>query len=214
MLRQKTISILTNIHEHPGLLERKLPEMVAFLQKQGDADSQGTGNKVTDQEACFADIATKEGFTFLPKDIEPKLKGLYYQYQLKGSQQSLDFALCEFKSGGKLERKYILDCKHTNTKTFFLNDGWFEKDVIYLVNWNQGTKGKPNLKLYIALGQEIPSEEEKDSMKKLQELKIDINKNTENVGSFRPYVRFANQYKCDRFKEKDMEHFANVLAFI
>lgn len=212
MLKKKTISILTNIHENPALLERKLPEMVAFLQKQGNDDSQGTGNKVTDQEACFADIAKKEGFIFLPKDVTPTLNGLYYQYQLKGSQQSLDFALCEFKSE-KLER-YKLDCKHTNAKTFFLNDGWFEKDVIYLVSWNQGTKMKPNLKLYIALGLDIPSEEEKESMKKLQELKVDINKKTENVGSFRPYVRFANQYKCDRFKEKDMEHFTNVLAFL
>jgi hypothetical protein len=213
-------SLLQTISANPAILKRKLPEMVAFLQKtlkgrrQGDMEGQGTGNKVTDQEACFADELTKRGFQFLPKDAPNPEAGLYYRYQLKGSQQSLDFGLREYE-GGKLKKEIIVDLKHTNSKNFYLNDGWFEKGVYYIVSWNAGTKKKVAHRAHIALGEDIPSAEEHALMAELIAFKRAKNTDTKKVGSLRPYIRFANQYSCERFTpEVAATHLANALATI
>ena len=214
MYRGIVRSIFQAISATPLLLERKLPEMVDFLQRQGNTEGQGTGNKVTDQEACFADLLTKAGFQFLPKDAADPDCGLHYRYQLKGSQQSLDFALREYE-GGAVKKEVIADLKHTNSKSFYLNDGWFEKGIIYIVSWNAGTKKKPELRAYIALGEEIPSAEEQAVMTELIAFKRAKNDDTPNIGSLRPYIRFANQYSCQRFTpEVAVAHLNNALATI
>jgi hypothetical protein len=207
-------SLFQTISANPAILERKLPEMVAFLQRQGDTEGQGTGNKVTDQEACFADELTKRGFQFLPKDAPNPEAGFYYRYQLKGSQQSLDFGLREYE-GGQLKKEVIVDLKHTNSKSFYLNDGWFEKGVYYIVSWNAGTKKNAIRRAHIALGEEIPSAEEQAFMAELIAFKCAKNTDTKKVGSLRPYIRFANQYSCERFTaEVAATHLANALATI
>jgi hypothetical protein len=214
MYRENVKSLFQTISANPAILERKLPEMVAFLQRQGDMEGQGTGNKVTDQEACFADEVSKRGFQFLPKDAPNPEAGLYYRYQLKGSQQSLDFGLREYE-GGQLKKEVIVDLKHTNSKSFYLNDGWFEKGVYYIVSWNAGTKKNPTRRAHIALGEDIPSAEEQAFMAELIAFKRAKNTDTKKVGSLRPYIRFANQYSCERFTpEVAATHLANALATI
>ena len=177
-----------------------------FLQRQGNEGAQGTGNKVTDQEASFAEAVAARGFSFQAKGTNPS-NGLYYAYQLKGTQQDGDFGLRLYKDGAIVD-EIIVDLKHTQSKTFYLNDGWFQKGVFYVVTWNQGTAKKPVWKTHIALGEDIPSEEENIFMTALQEFKRDKNTNTKKVGSLRPYVRFANQYSCERFP--DSNHFESV----
>ena len=143
MYRENLLSLLQAIRANPATLERHLPEMVAFLQRQGNPDAQGTGNKVTDQEASFADEATKHAFKFLAKGTKPSEDGLYYVYQVSGSQKKGDFGLYHYKNGAVIHQ-HIIDLKHTSGKTFYLNDGWFEKDIIYIVSWNFGTQRRPS----------------------------------------------------------------------
>jgi len=224
MYKEIVSSLVQTISGNAALLERKVPEMVAFLQEQmrqgksshgGGAEGQGTGNKVTDQEACFADVITKQfGFQILPKDAQSIESGLYYKYQLKGSQQSLDFGLYEYE-GGVVKNQTIVDLKHTNSKKFYLNDGWFEKGVIYIINWNTGTKKNPILRAHIVLGQDIYTPEEQACMEELIAFKRSKNTETKNVGSLYPYIRFANQYSCERFtSETATAHLNSVLANI
>lgn len=214
MYRELVQSLFQTISESPDTLERRLPEMVAFLQRQGNMEAQGTGNKVTDQEACFADVATKRGFQFLPKDAPSPVSGLYYLYQLKGSQQGFDFGLREYEAG-QMTKEVIVDLKHTNSKKFYLNDGWFEKGIYYVISWNAGTAKKPALRAHIALGEEVPSPEEHAFMAELIAFKRAKNTDTKKVGSLYPYIRFANQYGCERFTpEVAATHLTNVLASI
>ncbi len=207
-------AILTKVSSDPLLLKKSPASMVAFLQKQGNLDSQGTGNKVTDQEASFADIAANHGFTFHPKGASNPTNGLYYLYQLQGSQQEGDFGLREY-DGGKIKSEIIIDLKHTKGKVFYLNDGWFQKNVVYIISWNTGTPKKPLYRTHIALGQDIPSAEEQSFMESLITFKKEKNMATNTVGSLRPYIRFANQYSCERFTDVvAAEHLGTALSFV
>ena len=211
----------TQIRANPSLLRRSLPPMVAKLQSQANSASQGTGNKVTDQEASFADVLESNGFLFQPKDAPfPTTAGIYYYYQANGSQQSIDFRV--FETDGKtILRKVDLDLKHTSKDEFFLNDGWFHKDVVYIVTWTRRTslpKQKPitsEAATYIALGQDIPTTEEHNEMKEMLTLKNQINTNHKKTGSLRIYARFANQYSCDRFTPEATEQcYATVSTYL
>ena len=104
------------------------------------------------------------------------------------------------------------DLKHTTSKSFYLNDGWFHKDVIYVVTWSPK---KAEVKTFIGLGQDIPTVEETAFMAKLLELKHTTNETNKKVGCLRPYVRFANQYSCEKFSEDySADRFAKVSAFL
>jgi len=214
MYKEKLTLFLQTLRDSPALLEKKCPEMTAFLQRQGNMAAQGTGNKVTDQEACFAVEAEKAGFTFLSKGSANPASGLFYKYQVNGSQQEGDFGLfcCE---GGNVVSSNIVDLKHTNSKKFYLNDGWFQAGVIYIISWNAGTTKYPNLKTYIALGQDVPSEAEKRYMAELQAFKKAKNTDTKRVDCLFPYIRFANQYSCENFTDvTSKSHFDSVNAAI
>lgn len=207
-------AILNAISADPLLLKKSPSATVSFLQKQGNMASQGTGNKVTDQEASFADVAASHGFTFLPKGAPAPMNGLFYLYQLQGSQQEGDFGLREYKDGS-IKSEVVLDLKHTNSKTFYLNDGWFQKDVLYVISWNAGTVKKPIYRTHIARGQDIPSSEEQAFMDSLIAFKREKNTTTSKVGSLRPYIRFANQYSCERFTESvAAEHLATAVSLV
>ena len=65
-----------------------------------------------------------------------------------------------------------------------------------------GTTGKPIFKTHVALGEDIPSSEEKKFMAELQAYKKEKNSETKTIGSLRPYIRFANQYSCKGFTEE------------
>jgi len=213
MFKNKVLNTLNLIVATPSLLERRLPEKIAFLHRQGDMEAQNSGNAPTPQEACFADLVEKHGFMFLSKDATAAPEdGLYYIYQLKGSQREGDFYLREYKNG-QVVIENVFDLKHTQTKTFYLNDGWFKEGIVYIVSWNKGTKNKPNHTVYIAFGEDIPSEEEKAYMTELIGFKVAKNTGEKKIGSLKPYIRFANQYTCERFTdETTKEHLEKILA--
>ena len=196
------------------MLKRSLPATVDFLWRQGNLDAQGNGNKVTEQEASFADLVIQRGFQFLAKGAPAPSSGLYYLYQVKGSQAGGDFGLREYQDS-KPVKEVIIDLKHTLSKIFYLNDGWFENDVIYIISWNSGTAGKPLLKTHIALGQNIPTVEENAFMDSLKKMRSHANAENKRVGSLMPYVRFANKYSCERFTpETAAAHLSAVINSI
>ena len=207
-------SLINTISSEPALLKRSLPATVDFLRRQGNVDAQGTGNKVTDQEASFADLLTQRGFQFLAKGAPAPSSGLHYLYQLKGSQADGDFGLREYQDSKPI-KEVIIDLKHTLSKIFYLNDGWFMKDVIYIISWNSGTAAKPILMSHVALGQNIPTGEENAFMDSLKKMRSHANAENKRVGSLIPYVRFANKYSCERFTpETTAAHLSAVLKFI
>lgn len=187
------LAVLEYIQKNPFVL-KTCSEKEAFLQTQGNKSAQGTGNKVTSQEACFAELLEKHEFVFLSKKDTP-IQTNYYKYQPNGTQKSPDFEVYD------QELKCLLkfDLKHTSSKTFYFNDGWFEKGVIYVISWSPK---KDIHKVLIGLGDDIPTEEENIEMAKFVQFKKDCNKQNKKVGSLRKCIRFANQYSCECFTEE------------
>ena len=205
------------IRANPLLLRQKQSDMIRKLQTQAtNTDAQGTGNKVTDQEASFATLLEAHGFAFQPKQATATTAttatiapGKYYNYQVNGSQRSIDFRAFEH-DGTTMTRHIDLDLKHTTSDVFFLNDGWFHKDVVYVVTWDRRTsaprkKKTPEPATLIALGQDIPSPEESACMEELLAIKKKYNTEFKGCGSLSTYIRFANRYKCDRFTPEETE---------
>lgn len=210
-------AILNSLRSNPLLLKEKKPEILAKLQAQGRDDAQGTGNKVTEQEAAFAAVLESAGFVFLPKKKKnqhltslPK-EGFFYIYQANGSQASIDFQTL-FVEASEIKAHVSYDLKHTTSKSFYLNDGWFHKDILYVVTWSPK---KGDIKTFVGLGQDIPTEAETAFMTQLLALKKSTNETNKKVDSLRPYVRFANQYSCDKFTEDySRGMYEKVLAFL
>lgn len=68
---------------------------------------------------------------------------------------------------------------------------------------------------FIALGQQIPTEDEFALYNELSEIKKKYNTDYKGSGSFHCYLRFANTYKCDRFTpEYTDECLKNVLTYL
>jgi len=203
----KTIqTFLSQLSKNPALLRRDAGTISSIkkqLHSQGDSNSQGTGNQVTDQETCFAAALEEGGFKYSSAGQPPVEAGLYYIYQLNGTQRSIDFQAYDWVDG---EKRSLLnfDLKHTKTEIFFLNDGWFHENIVYVVSWMRKTSAPRKKKVveaatFIALGQEIPSEEEVKLYEELCAIKKKYNTDYKGAGSFHCYLRFANTYKCDRF---------------
>ena len=214
-------NVLQLISNDPKLLKRTNAIMKAKLQSQGKKESQGTGNQVTPQETSFAMVLEDSGFKFISKAKKNDhinfikknsiTNGHYYIYQVNGNQASIDFAalLIEEK---EIIAQYNFDLKHTSSKIFYLNDGWFHKDTIYVVTW---TPKKNEVQSFIGLGQNIPTKEEQDEMNELIQFKKSKNNDKKKVGSLITYIRFANRYSCDRFNEAyTKENYENTLKFI
>ena len=203
----KTIqTFLTQLSKNPALLRREIEPITTIkkrLHSQGDANSQGTGNQVTDQETCFAATLEESGFKYSSVIIPPINAGLYYIYQVNGTQRSIDFQAYDWFEGAK-RSSLNFDLKHTKTETFFLNDGWFHENIVYVVSWMRKTSAYRKKKVeeaatFIALGQHIPTREEVALYEELCEIKKKYNTDYKGAGSFHCYLRFANTYKCDRF---------------
>lgn len=223
-------TLFSAIRANPLLLRQKQPDMIRKLQTQAtNTDAQGTGNKVTDQEASFATLLEAHGFVFQPKAATATaaaattaatvatVPGKYYNYQVNGSQRSIDFRAFEH-DGTAMTRHVDLDLKHTTSDVFFLNDGWFHKDVVYVVTWDRRTSAPRKKKTsepatLIALGQDIPSPEESACMDELLAIKKKYNTEFKGCGSLSTYIRFANRYKCDRFTPEETERlYGRILA--
>jgi hypothetical protein len=185
-------NFLQKLRTFPELLEQEYPEMVKFLHALTDKKGQGSGNLPTNQEASFAVEAQKHGFKFEP----PTENGAFIKYQPNGTQKSIDFILIEAVDG--VYRYIQFDLKHTNTKTFYWNDGWFENDVIYVISY---THKKQN-RIYIGYGEDTPTEQDKLDMAEIVEFKKKWNSENKNTGFLRKYLRFANQYSCDQFTDE------------
>ena len=187
-------SILKKIHENPDLLKGIATEKELFLQIQGNSKAQGTGNKVTSHEACFAQLLENEGFSFLAKKDVP-VDVSYYKYQPNGTQKSPDFEVYD----KELNKVIQFDLKHSNSKSFYFNDGWYEKKIVYVISWSIS---KTRNNILIGYGDDIPTEEENAEMERFVQFKKDCNRQNKKVGSLRKFVRFANQYSCEFFTEE------------
>ena len=211
----KTIqTFLSQLSKNPALLRRdvvtSLTSIKKRLHRQCDSNSYGTGNQVTGQEACFAAALEENGFKYSSVALPPVDKGLYYIYQLNGTQRSIDFQAYDWFDGTK-RSSLNFDLKYTKTDTFFLNDGWFQENIVYVISWMRkalNSQGKMPVSrkkkvveaaTFIALGQEIPTDEEVALYKELCAIKKKYNTDYKGAGSFHCYLRFANTYKCDRF---------------
>jgi hypothetical protein len=210
----KTIqTFLSQLSKNPALLRRDAGTITSIkkrLHRQCDANSQGTGNQVTDQETCFAAALEEGGFKYSSITVPPVNEGLYYIYQLNGTQRSIDFQVYDWFDGAK-RSSLNFDLKHTKTNTFFLNDGWFKKNIVYVISWMRkvlNSQGKTPVSrkkkivepaTFIALGQEIPTDREIALYEELYEIKKKYNTYYKSAGSLHCYLRFANTYKCNRF---------------
>ena len=203
----KTIqTFLTYLSSNSDVLRKdpaELTEIKKKLHSQGDAASQGSGNQVTDQETCFAAALESFGFKYSSSKVLPSDNGFYYIYQVNGTQRSIDFQAYDWFTGTK--RKSVnFDLKHTKTDIFFLNDGWFHENIVYIISWMRRISEPRKKKVvepatFIALGQQIPTVEEAALYEELCEIKKKCNTDYKGSGSFHCYLRFANTYKCDRF---------------
>lgn len=207
-------SLLSNLSSSPELLQldvETLGEMKKKLRSQGDSASQGSGNQVTDQEACFAITLEMCGFRYASPHVPITENGIYYIYQVNGTQRSIDFQAFVWEDGEK-GKAINFDLKHTKSKTFFLNDGWFHENVIYIISWMR-TSSEPAI--FIGLGQDIPTEEEIALYQEICQIKKKFNTEYKGSSSFHCYIRFANRYDCNHFTTAYTEdRLARVLSFV
>jgi len=195
-------TLVSALKNNPSLLREKHPSMVAFLHRQGNLSlADGFGNAPTSQEASFAIQAEKHGFKFL-NNTETPGDGLFFKYQLNGSQSKIDFVLFEDTKSVRF------DLKSGKGESFYWNDGWFEEGVVYVVSY----KSKKVEKIYIGLGQESYEECDDVAWKVVRETIKKMNKELKNTKFLKIYNRLANQYSCKQFTPEFSEkRFNSVL---
>lgn len=199
------LSALSRMRSAPQVLEQKPVAMAAALQAYIGSDGQGTGNKVSEHEASIALVLEETGFMRAPRGTTPTADGLWYWYQLQGSQQSGDFLVFEVKDGVKRAER-ILDAKHSNGVSIYLNDGTFEPGTIYIVSFTRcldrikGQRKKPREQVcFIGLGEDIFSEKDRGVMTAWRAVLRAMNTESTETDHLRVYARSANQYSCGRF---------------
>lgn len=201
-------SALAHMHRTPHDLERKPKEMIAALQVYIGTKGQGTGNKVSEHEASIALVLEENGFVRAPRGQTPTTDGLWYWYQLQGSQQAGDFLVFEVKGGVKRAER-ILDAKHSNGMSIYLNDGTFESGSIYIVSFTRcldrikGQLKKPREHVcFIGLGDDVLSQKDRDVMIAWRAALRAMNAASSDTDHLRLYARSANQYNCSRFSQE------------
>jgi hypothetical protein len=204
-------SALTHMRSNPHDLERKPKDMITTLQAYIGSDGQGTGNKVSEHEASIAVVLEEKGFVRAPRGQTPTTDGLWYWYQLQGSQQAGDFLVFEVKDGVKRAER-ILDAKHSNGMSIYLNDGTFETGSIYIVSFTRcldrikGQRKKPREHVcFIGLGDDVLSQKDRDVMTAWRAALRAMNAASSDTDHLRVYARSANQYNCSRFNQEFTE---------
>jgi hypothetical protein len=218
MFSKAVRSCLSSIYSNPLILRGEATHIKQKLYTQGDVSSQGTGNQVTNQEACFADVLEKHGFMYSSLKMPAKDDGIYYTYQVNGTQQSIDFQAFELVDGDK---KYFVnfDLKYTKDDLIMLNDGWFHENVVYIISWMKRISEPRRKKVvqpmtFIGLGQDINSPAEKEMYDTMCDIKKKYNSEYKGVGSLICYIRFANKYRCDKFTDDfTSDCYSRVLRF-
>jgi len=201
MLTTKFSQVVKHLGDDPFALKKPCPEMIKRLQSQGNAEAEGTGNKVTNHEAAFATVLEAFGFVWIPKAKKnDHLKalpqeGYYYIYQANGAQAAIDFVIMYIKDS-IIVQSYKIDCKHSTTEKLMLNDGWFDDDVYYLITWTS----KKLVKCFIGTGSMFTTEEERQFMREIRQKKAELNSGKKFVGNLNVYWRCANQYSMKDFK--------------
>ena len=204
------------LRENPDKLEEKPMEMWERLKEHSDSSGQGSANDPTFHEACIAVYLEESGICLAPhRNAVPAEDGCYFWYQPGGTQQKGDFLLFE-ATDGQIRNRLVVDAKHTNTSTFYLNDGWFWEGIVYIVSFCRNVRrGEWKNECLIALGQDIPTAKDKEIWEAYNEAKKQMNANRkEKQPDFlQPYFRFAHQYSCKQFDSEFMTtRFASVLA--
>ena len=163
---------------------------------------QGSGNKCSDQEACFAVACEADNWVLRSEDAKD---GLFYTYQAQGTQQAIDFQLMFVESGNIIESVNI-DLKHGNEEVIFLNDGTFLDDVVYIISFTRllpkvkGQSKRPREQVcFIARGQDVMTEKDKKALEKRFAMLKQLNSVKEDLDFLVLYIRNANRYSCKRF---------------
>jgi hypothetical protein len=209
---------LAFMRENPEKLEQKPVEMMKELQVYINSDGQGSANEVKGHEACVAIGLEQFGFVRVPRGTYPSVDGIYYWYQLKGSQRAGDFLVFEIEGGTKTREK-ILDAKHSNGMSIYLNDGTFEIGTIYIISFTRtlarvkGQRKCPREHVcFIGLGQDIFSEKDRSVLERWRATLRDLNKVGEDTDNLRLYARSANQYECKRFTPEFTQNCWSLLS--
>jgi len=218
VLNKVLLDTLQFMRSNPTELERKPQDMMNILQAYIDSDGQGSANEVKGHEACIAIVLERFGFVRAPRGVYPTTDGLYYWYQLKGSQRSGDFLVFEI-SGGTRVTERVLDAKHSNGMSIYLNDGTFEIDTLYIISFTKtlarvkGQRKCPREQVcFIGLGQHIFSEKDRSVLERWRATLRELNKVAEDTDHLRVYARSANQYDCHRFTPEFTENCWSLLS--
>jgi hypothetical protein len=212
--KQQVLNAFKFMRENPSALEAPCVSMVDKLSAYMKSSGQGSANKVTNHEANIASVFEENGFSLAPRKSSPTDDGYYYVYQSGGSQKKGDFVLFWYVDGETCS-KIVVDAKHSNSKSIYLNDGWFDEDTVYIISYNAGTKKFPKLECFIGMGQDIPTDLERAEMEELVKFKQQKNSEKNVVGFVRIYIRFANQYSCKRFTgDFTIDRFEKTLSWL
>ncbi len=207
-------SALEVMYSNPSVLEQKPTEMMARLRAHYKSQGQGSANPVTPHEACIASVLEDHGFLLTSqRNVVPEQNGLYMWYQPDGTQRKGDFVVFESKEG-RISRSITLDAKHGSGTIIYLNDGTFEKDVIYIVSFTrilpkvkgQRKRDRKN-ECMIGIGQDVMSEEDCLRLVRWREEIRRLNTLDMGEGSLCLYARSANKYECgSRFSSEFMKN--------
>ena len=217
-LKIQLTKALTHMRTSPECLKLSQSGVMATLDNYLKTDGQGSANKATNQEACIASVLESYGFVLAARKSIPETDGIYYWYQGQGSQKKGDFTVFEIEDG-EMVRSVIIDAKHTNTSTFYLNDGWFDDNTVYIISYKQTKKrwGNTLNMCVIGLGQDIPTESDKRVMAHIIAVKKELNNSKKTLGAtfLQIVFRFANKYSCNQFQPEFNEQlFQKTLSWI
>lgn len=197
---------LQQLYDEPMLLKQHRSDIYKKLKSQGRQGTENHVSKVTEHEAAMATFLESKGFHFLEKtatrdisSLVPNVDGYYYMYEPNGSQKAPDIRLLQVKDS-KIQLSLDVDLKHSTNKIIKLNDGFFDKDIVYVITFKRNSKG--NFLTAIALGQDIVTEKSIEKYKADRELKNKINKDENDVDGYCNYWRFAASFNCERFSDE------------
>ncbi len=206
-------NLLEFIYENPDYLEKKNTDkdIEKRLNDSCDKNGQGSANKANDHEVNFAELLEKYEFKQeTKKNLSCLPNGLYYIYQINGTQKAPDFTTIKVQDKIVIFRNDF-DLKHSNSDTIYFNDGWFTDDIIYIINYSL----KKKFKMIIGLGQNIRTEEENNQILEIRKIKEELNTKYKNSKTNLNIVfRFANQYKCNFTSELITTNYTKLIDYI